>query len=514
MHKRSLCLFLVLLQLFFCLHASAAGLTISRPTPRPSLSPSPVATQAPTEVPDKDAPRVYLDTTSLDLVPGAYGWLNAHLMQGGGRSIRRAVWESSDTDIISIDGDGKYLTQARGSAQLIRRLTLSDDSEVVGICQVRVVIPVESLRLPQNRMILLVGSESPLPEVEIEPADADVRTVTWTSSQPSVLAVTEKGLKALSAGTVQLTARSDEQIPRRQTKSASLTVVVIPAVKKLVLTHAGETLRLEAGTRLALEIHITPQEAGQSALSFASSDPSVATVSETGTVIGIAPGKAEIRVFTDRTDSGKRLEEKLTVHVFRKIARLNLSPNPYVAFRGETISLTATVSPSDADTEHATLSWTSSNPFSASIAEAAGLSATLSANQVGQSTVTCIANDGSRKRASLHLRVEPTLPLALREGKRTVNQLLLKVKSRMRETAISGVTLAMTFLSGEGEVLLQSTGKFTGLSIPAARFADLTLALPKAPEGASLLRLQVTEITYAGGSYVFPENEENLEIRY
>jgi len=79
--------------------------------------------------------------------------------------------------------------------------------------------------------------------------------------------------------------------------SDDVTVVVLPRVRG-VRIHGPSLVTLKAGSSAELDVDITPSDAADPSVSWASSNPIVAVVDENGVVTGISPGMVVITVET------------------------------------------------------------------------------------------------------------------------------------------------------------------------------------------------------------------------
>lgn len=135
----------------------------------------------------------------------------------------------------------------------------------------------------------------------VTPDDAGNKTVTWVSSDPNIATVDSTGkVTAVKAGTVTITATTTDGTNLK----ASCTVTVndptsITLNKTTDLINVGETDKLIAS--------VTP--AGQ-AVTWESSDSSIATVDGNGNVTGIKAGTV---VITAATEDGKTASCTVTV---------------------------------------------------------------------------------------------------------------------------------------------------------------------------------------------------------
>ncbi|MCR4908252.1 MAG: carbohydrate-binding domain-containing protein [Lachnospiraceae bacterium] len=137
-------------------------------------------------------------------------------------------------------------------------------------------------------------------------------TITWTSSDESVVKVTSGGkITAVRAGTdpVTITAKTTFSDNSTITGECVVTVVINPtsaALKKSVTLEKGKTFNM--GSRLV----ITPSDAEYS-VSWSSSDTSKVTVDSSGVITGVAAGKAKLTaVVTSSRDNGKSFSKTIT----------------------------------------------------------------------------------------------------------------------------------------------------------------------------------------------------------
>ncbi len=151
-------------------------------------------------------------------------------------------------------------------------------------------VAVTSLTLDKTSLTLSVGNTEQL-TATIKPDNATYVPV-WSSSDESIARVDENGkVFAVSSGTAVITAAAGS-------KRATCTVTVRGPVKVAGIT-LPETLTLRAGRTETLIPSIIPYDAANKNVSWASSDSSVATVEENGTVTAVSEGTAEITVVTE-----------------------------------------------------------------------------------------------------------------------------------------------------------------------------------------------------------------------
>lgn len=137
----------------------------------------------------------------------------------------------------------------------------------------------------------------------VVPTNATTKTVTWTSSAPSVATVSNTGLvTGISNGSAIITVTTIDG-----SKTASCSYTVTTAVTGVDLTPATVTLSLAGTTTQQLTATVAPTSASNKAVTYVSSAPNIATVSSTGLVTAVSAGSATITVtttdgsFTDTT---------------------------------------------------------------------------------------------------------------------------------------------------------------------------------------------------------------------
>ncbi len=174
-------------------------------------------------------------------------------------------------------------------------------------------------KIPVSSLILNPGSIE-LKEVETQtigltvlPENATDKTVQWTIDNASVASIENGTVTALAPGTATITVVANEG---KITATCLVTVVKeeIPLAPVLVsaVTLNKTTLKLEEGATEKLEITILPDSAANKSVEWSSSDSSVATIDENGTVTAIKKGTAVINA---GTKDGSKQSVSCTINV-------------------------------------------------------------------------------------------------------------------------------------------------------------------------------------------------------
>jgi uncharacterized protein YjdB len=119
------------------------------------------------------------------------------------------------------------------------------------------------------------------------------RAVTWASSDPSTVTVTGTGqITGVAAGTAVVSATSEGK-----SGSAAITVTFVPVLTSLSLTPAAPTVYVGLTTQITATAQ--DQKGGNltgATFTYRSSDQTIASVSNTGLVTGVAAGMSRITV--------------------------------------------------------------------------------------------------------------------------------------------------------------------------------------------------------------------------
>ena len=173
-----------------------------------------------------------------------------------------------------------------------------------------------------------------------------------------------------------------------------LPVTVVPTG----ITLSKTSVSVEKGKTVSLTATVAPSDAVNKTVTWTSSDSNVAAVSN-GVITAKSAGTATI---TAKTYNGKTASCKVTVTDSSAVAVKGVSLNKTATTigKGETISLTATVTPSNASNK--TITWTSSNT---------GV-ATVSAGKVkgisnGTATITAKSNNGVTAKCTVTVKNAP-----------------------------------------------------------------------------------------------------------
>ena len=168
-------------------------------------------------------------------------------------------------------------------------------------------------------------------------------------------------------------------------------------VNATAITLSQNSASLHVGETVTLTATVTPDNTTNKAVTWKSSNTSVATV-ENGKITAVALGEATI---TATTADGTNLSASCKVTVEpTKVTSITLSQNTASLHVGETVTLTATVKPDDATDK--TVTWKSSNDAVATVDNGK-----VTAVALGEATITATTADGTNLTATCAITVNP-----------------------------------------------------------------------------------------------------------
>ncbi len=196
----------------------------------------------------------------------------------------KLTWESSNKAVATVE-NGKVTAVAEGTAIITAKA-----GGVTAACSVTVKEPdtvlVESVTLNKDELTLDVGASETL-TATVKPDNATDKTVTWSSSDPSIATVKDGVVTGVKAGTATITAASGS-------KSATCSVKVSePVIAVSKVTLDTDSAEVEVGRTVALIATVLPKNATDKTITWTSSDPSIATVKD-GVITGMKEGTVTI----------------------------------------------------------------------------------------------------------------------------------------------------------------------------------------------------------------------------
>ena len=144
-------------------------------------------------------------------------------------------WTSSDETVLTVDNKGKITVVGLGSATVTA--TATDGSDVSASVSFTAIQPVKKISSASSRIVITKGKTFTA-SVTVEPANATYKTVLWSSSDPSIASVDEKGVitaNAVGRCNIIVTSQDGSNV----TKKIPVVVEPVVTVDATTFTRSG-----------------------------------------------------------------------------------------------------------------------------------------------------------------------------------------------------------------------------------------------------------------------------------
>ena len=331
---------------------------------------------------------VKLNKSETSLLVGGNETLTATVLPEDATN-QNVTWKSDKPEIATVDANGKVTAVKVGEATIT---VTTEDGGKTATCKVTVSetsVAVTGVTLNKATLSLIAGASETL-TATVAPADATNKKVTWKSSDAAVASVDANGkVTGVKAGEATITVTTEDG-----GKTATCKVTVKP---NLVSEITLAALAIYVGESKAVTATVKPDDATNKALTWTSSDETVATVDATGKVTGKKIGTATITA-TARDGSG--VSGSCTVTVLSHVKKVTVTPANLTLGKNKSYTLTATV---DAQPGTDTgVTWTSSDTTIATVDATGKVTAT---DKVGTVTITATSKADPAKKGTCTVKV-------------------------------------------------------------------------------------------------------------
>jgi len=335
---------------------------------------------------------VAVTPTGSQIVVGQTTQLNAEPRDASGQPLvgRPVLWSSSDPNVASVSSTGLVTAVAPGQATITATSEAAAGTSTIGVSPK----PVSSVIISPGQGSVTVGQTLQL-SAQVTDDQGNVltgRPISFTSGTPAVATISATGLvTGVAPGSTTITATSEGK-----TGTATVTVTPIP-VAKVEITPS--TPNVTVGETVQLNVSVqgpNNQELTGRTVTWSSGAPSVASVSPTGVVSGLAPGTAIIFANVEGVLGSATVTVKQV-----PVGSVVVSPQTASVPVGGAVQLSASVrDASGAELQGRLVGWTSSDETIAVVSSEGRVSgikigtATITASSEGKSgtaTVTVTA---------------------------------------------------------------------------------------------------------------------------
>jgi len=392
------------------------------------------------------------------------------------------TWQSDHPEIASVDDTGEVTAMGVGTANI----TATADG-VTETCIVTVEPKhVTSLSL-SDTAITMIHHDTVTLTTNVAPPDATYPDVTWKSDRPEIASVDAHGVvTAEDVGITDIIVTAD---------GVTETCVVTVEPKRVTAIGLSDTsLTMIHHDTAVLTTAVEPADATYPEVRWDSDDTSVVTVDQSGLVTAVGLGQATIIAMADGIS-----EECLVTVSPKHVAGVTLNKTSESLHAGDTLSLSAKVSPADAT--YPNVKWTSSDPAVAAVDRRG----TVTAACIGCTTITATADGRS---ASCTVTVEPVPVISIRLDRSSAALMAGDTITLSATVLPDNADCKLTWASGNpGIATVDQNGRVTavaqGHAVIVARAGGISAACAVTvnPQTATSITLDSTsEVLTVGGT--------------
>ena len=318
---------------------------------------------------------IKLNKTKLTLSPNERAKLTATVTPSSAL-YQELEWTSDNTKVVQVTDKGVVTALLAGSATITVKNQAAD---VSAVCRVTVRRAVTGVSLSE-KTLSLVGTAPATLTATVLPADATDKSVKWSSADPSVATVNDKGVVTpVGTGETVITVKTNDG----GLKASCSVSVRIPVTG----INVPEEKTFYVGQKTSLGITTIPANATNRAIIYTIADPTLASISSSGEIQPLKNGMTSITAKT--VDGG--FSKTMRITVATKVTGVSLDSKELKLGVGDTKRLLASVSPTTASNQK--VLWTSSNETVATVSE----TGVVTAKALGAAIITAETEDGKHR---------------------------------------------------------------------------------------------------------------------
>jgi uncharacterized protein YjdB len=342
-----------------------------------SVSPSGVANITTTE-------KIAVSTKALSLLVGQERQLSIV------EPTRTVTWESDNPAVAAVSPVGLATALAPGIAHIVaRRQTAADTATVTVVAAVHAVqLLARSINVTAGHSAKLSFRAFDAANTPIDDAALGGSEIRWSSTLPAIATVDSVGVvSALATGRTSIVLSIDG-------KTDTATVIVVPGAVAAVVLSAPSQFSISTGSSYKITA-VAQDSLGNSlpdtTFAWASSEPKVASVSQTGLVTGVSAGSAQIEVSSE----GQTRSVEVSV-LPTPVASINVSIAPSSLSTGQTGQAIAIVRDSAGNNlAGRPIAWSSSDPSVATVSPSGAVTAVGSGSATIRASIQTVFGTAS-----------------------------------------------------------------------------------------------------------------------
>ena len=262
-------------------------------------------------------------------------------------SIQEAVYEVDKKSVATVDENGLVTALNRGAATITVK---SSDGQAKDRVRITVVQQPEEVTFSEPSITVTVGRKANL-KATVRPSNTNDKKLVWSSSDPDVVTVTQKGqVHAIARGEAIITAACEAD----PSVSGSVKVTTFQMAESISLGQKQYDVII--GGAFHLSPAVRPADANVKSVTYKVKDPKICSVDPNGRIVALKGGKTTVTV---STADGSNKRATATIRVVVPVTGVSVEKDRVRVGAGMDMYVTAAIEPRDATTK--AMTWTSSD---------------------------------------------------------------------------------------------------------------------------------------------------------
>ena len=247
--------------------------------------------------------------------------LEPEIMGDYGSSIYQDItWESNDTKVATVNNDGNVTAKSEGSVQITVYYKKGTKDEKSASTSLNIYEPKLNYSIRYDFPMLYVGQSHELKiNATLTPSYKHIditKDISWSSSDPSIATVTSDGnVTGIKTGKVTIYAKYSGNQYKTDTNSTNIDIRVIKPYVYFNILDYEPVMQVGANYKFSIDSNIDIAND----IVWTSSDPSIATVANDGTVTAKKAGTVSIKAtYTGQYEVDGSREEEVSVDIYTK----------------------------------------------------------------------------------------------------------------------------------------------------------------------------------------------------
>ncbi len=413
---------------------------------------------------------VSVDIETVNLVVGETATVVATVLPTN--AIDKSVsWRSGSDRIATVDANG--VITGRSAGDVFIRVTATNGGHTAELlvrvtAETEIETAVSGVSVDIGAVNLVVGETATI-EATVLPATATNQVVIWSSNGHfGILSIAQDSRRAIirgvGVGTTTLTVTTTEG------RYIDTVVVVVTGVSVTSVSVDSDTVNLKVNETSSITATILPANATNKALTWTSSDSSIATISSFG-LQGILTGESlGTATITVRTTDGGYIDTVVVIVTGVSVTSVNVVRDTVNLGVGATETVEATILPVNASNKAVT--WSSSDNAKVTV-DANGV---ITAVAIGTATITVTTTDGDYTDTLVVIVTAPVSVTSVSVVRDTIN-LGARESSTIAVTVlpVNATNKVVTWSSSDISIATVSNGIITGGSLGTATLTVTTI---------------------------------------